>query len=277
MPTRAFFYAPHPDDETLSMGLAIIFHIMCGYHVHLISMSKGGVTPESVKLTGGQNCGWHGYRHDNVRENYTVPTQADIAEIRFRETASAFGAMSTGSMVSGIAPGELHHEFGGLPDLYGGGGATGTPPTQAGIDAAQEVMQMYVTNYPNSLHFTMSESDRHPDHAALGYALRNLKNADPMLVNSRFFVSRLYWNTGSGYPPEVLDAANGTLQWYGTGNTTFGTKKAEMDSILRNRVSPIFSAWNPAEGSYAIGYHQVVNQFATNFGPSASIANLIHA
>ncbi len=33
-----------------------------------------------------------------------------------------------------------------------------------------------------------------------------------------------------------------------------------------------YSAWSPAAGSYAIGYHQVAGQSSNNFGPSATIA-----
>jgi LmbE family N-acetylglucosaminyl deacetylase len=275
---KAFFYVPHPDDELLSMGLAIVHYLASGYEVHVVSMSRGGVTPASVKLDGVSTCGYHGYVHDPVDEHYTVPSVEQISEARISEAHQSVGVMASISPTS--TPGVVVHDEGNLADQYGG---PTLPPSPEGIAAAKAVMKGFIDANPNSSHFTMSESDQHPDHAALGIALRQLKNDPvygPPLANAKFFVSRLYWasSQASGqYPPEVLAASgNGaTLQWYGSSSTAFQNRKAEYDALLRS-AAKVYATWNPSVGLYAIGYHQVVNQFAKCFGPSASIANLCH-
>jgi LmbE family N-acetylglucosaminyl deacetylase len=276
---HVFWYSPHPDDETLSMGLAMMHFIASGYNVHLVSMNSGGALGVANTLNGTGPCSIptdHPYTHNPAREGYAPLTVTDIANARLKEARSAFGAMA---MLSSPTPGSIFHHAANLPDGFGSGQTSDStaPPTPEGIALAKGVIQSYVEAYPNSLHYTMSASDAHPDHAACGHALRELKNEDSTLVNSRFFVSRLYWNTGSGYPQAVLDEANGTLQWYGTGSSSFAARKSEYDAWLRTKVIVPYRAWNPAAGAFGIGYHQVPGQFTNNFGPSATIACLWHA
>lgn len=271
--TRVFFFEPHPDDATLSAGLALTSYLAGGCDVHVVGMSRGAVTPSSVKLDGSGICGYDGYTHNAAREGYAVPTADEIGTARVREARSALGAMATVSPSPGAPQGTVTYHEGGpdgfLPDGFGG--TYGQPPTADGIAAAKSVIQWYVENYTNTFFFTMSPTDNHPDHAACGQALRDLKNDEthgPALVNARFFVSKLYWDYDLN--PDV--AAQPGLAWVNAG-----PRKADCDAVLRNRVIRCFSAWNPAEGSFGIGYHQVVNQFANCFGTSVNIANLWHA
>ena len=266
--SRAVFYAPHPDDETLSMGLAMITFIAVGYDVHLVSMNKGGNGGPLGSFNGDNACNWsgeHPYTHNPSREGYTAHTATSLATARFLEARAALGAMATVTPSPGITLGNIYHHDGGLPDAFGN--------TPTAVADAQAVIASYVQDLPNSFHYTMSPTDDHPDHAACGQALRNLKTVDPSLANARFFVSRLYWATSQPngqYPADV--AAQPDLAWFNAG-----TRKAEFDAILRGRVVKAFNSWNPACGSYAIGYHQVVNQFLNNFGATVSIGNLWHA
>ena len=271
MPPRVFFYAPHPDDEILSMGLALCHFIASGYDVHVVSMSRGGVTAASIKLDGVQAatpkvCGWHGWIHNPEREGYTVPTDAEIGEARIKETRSALGGLSTITPSAGLTQGGLFHHEGGLGIDFG-------LDEVQGVADCKNIMQEKIDAYPNSLHYTMSQTDRHPDHAACGLALQELKAENPALVNSRFFVSRLYWNYDV-YPDVATQPG---LSWYGTSSNAFAARKSEYDARLRSRGIVSFSAWNPAGGAWAIGYHQVAGQFASNFGPQATIANLWHS
>lgn len=270
---RAFLYSPHPDDETLSMGLAMMHYIASGYEVHLVSMNSGGALGVANTLNGVTACTLadHGYTHNPSREGYAPLSVPDIGAARIKEARTALGAMA---MLSSPTPGTITHHTGNLPDGFGSGQTSDStvPPTPEGIALAKAVIKSYVDAYPNSFHYTMSESDDHPDHAACGYALRELKNENPSLINSKFFVSRLYWNTGSGYPQAVVDAANGTLAWFSAGS-----RKAEYDAWLRGKVIVPYKAWNPAAGAYGIGYHQVAGQFNNNFGSGVSIGNLLHS
>lgn len=287
--TRIVFFGPHPDDETLSAGLAMVSYLAGGCDVHVVGMSRGAVTAASVKLDGSGVCGYDNYTHNPVGEHYAVPTSDQIGTIRVNEAKSATGAMATITPSAGVSAGvmtyhEGHPTTGFLPDLYGSTGTNTIPGltcTADGVALAQTLIKNYVDNYSNTFFFTMSPTDDHPDHAACGQALRNLKNDNvnicpgsggltyaQALVNSRFFVSRLYWDYSKN--PDV--AAQPDLQWFNAG-----TRKTDCDNTLRNQVIRCYSAWNPAEGSFGIGYHQVVNQFLANFGPGVSIGNLWHA
>lgn len=296
--TRVFFYSPHPDDETLSMGLAMLHYIANGCDVHLVSMCNGEAAGVANTLNGVASgtavvCSTpadHPYIHSPAREGYPTLTAADIGDARILEARSTLGMMA---MVPPVTPGVLGtvtHHVAGLPAEFGdpGSGSSTSPPTAAGIAAAKAVIKGYVDSYPNSFHYTMSDADHHHDHAACGIALRQLKNDTvntipgtsltyhDALVNARFFVSRLYWaisQPDGHYQQDLLDAANGTLAWF----NYYGSRYTLYCDWLRNQVIKPYRAWNPAAGAYGVGYHQVVSQFTSNFGPSASIANLWHA
>jgi LmbE family N-acetylglucosaminyl deacetylase len=286
---RVFFYAPHPDDETLSMGLAMVWYIANGYDVHLVSMNSGGAIGVANTLNGVTACSTqsdHPYTHNPSREGYAPLSVSDIAAARILEARSALGAMAMIPPNAGVTPGMVTHHIANLPDMFGANGAASStaPVTPDGIAAAKAAMLPFVTDYPNSFHYTMSPADHHPDHAACGLALREIKAENPTLLGTpRFFVSRLYWAASQPdglYAADLLAAAggtpsspNGTLAWFNYS----GTRKAEFDAWLRTKVITPYRTWNPAAGSYGIGYHQVAAQFTANFGTGVGIGNLWHS
>lgn len=296
---RVFIYSPHPDDETLSMGLAMLHYIANGADVHLVSMSNGEAAGVANTLNGSANgtaivCSTpadHPYIHSPAREGYTPHTAASIGDARIKEARAALGAMA---MVPPVTPGVLGtvtHHVAGLPAEYGAPGSSSStaPVTPEGIAAAKAVIKEYVDEYPNSFHYTMSQTDDHHDHAACGYALRELKDDDTnkvpwaditykaALVNARFFVSRLYWalsQPDGHYPPDVASMPG--LAWF----NYYGSHYDRYCDWMRNQVIKAYRAWNPAAGAYGIGYHQVPTQFTRCFPPAGSVekqANLWHA
>lgn len=278
MPThQQVYYIPHPDDETLSMGLHIMDQISKGNPVHLVFMSRGANTGALSVLQGVKNglplpCGFHGWTHDPVREGYADELDGvDIAQSRINEGRSALGLMGTMPAMNGITPGALSWSESGLPDGFGS-----LPPTQTEVDAVKDVIRDRMAAYPNAFHYTMSASDQQDEHATCGKALRQLKNTEPSLANAKFFVSRLYWASSNGgvYPQYVLDEAAGSLQWY--DSVDVGNRYAELTGFLRTRVVPVYGAWNPKEGCLGIGRHSVNGQFNSNFAAGVTIANLIH-
>lgn len=285
---KLFVYAPHPDDEMLSMGLAILHYIASGYEVHLVSMNSGGALGVANTLNGTTHCSLgteHPYTHDPDREGYVDFTVPDVSAARILEARSSLGAMAMFPPINPAAPGAVVHHAAGLPDGFGG--PPDGPVSAAGVAMAKDVIKSFIDANPNSTHFTMSDSEAtllpdkgHPDHGACGQALRELK-LDPVygppLANAKFFVSRLYWAPpGGSYPPEVLAAAAGSLQWFGSGSNSYLAHKAAYDSWLRGQVYPVWKAWNPAGGSFAVGYHQVPGQFINNFAAGVSMGNLTH-
>lgn len=285
--THVFLYGPHPDDETLSMGVAALHYISNGFPVHLVSMTSGGAAGISNTLNGSTACtcpGDHPYVHNPAREGYELHTVESIAAGRIAEARSALGAMSMVPPIAGIAPGAVYHHVGGLLDGFGNpdSGSSTAPVTRAGIDAAKAVMLPFIQDYPNSFHYTMSPADHHKDHAACGLALREIKAENPTLLGvPRFFISRLYWTVTDGlYAADLRAAAggtaadpNGSIDWF----TAAGSRTPVYADWLRNRVIKAYRAWNPAGGSYSMGYHSVAAQFESNFAPGVSVGNLWHA
>jgi LmbE family N-acetylglucosaminyl deacetylase len=271
--TEVFIYPPHPDDLELTLILMALWHIACGYPVHVVNMTRGEVTPESIRLGDGRVCYWHGYVHDPVRENFTVPTTEQIGEIRLAEQATSLRALGMFPTNAGTPRNTVTQHSADLPTGFGGSGGVASA---AGIATAQNVIQGYVDQYPDSLHFTMSPTDDHPDHAATGQALRNIIAANGgqngPLSNSRFGVSRLYWDYNDN--PDVL--AQPGKQWYGSNNAAFLARKPEMDRFIREVIVPIWTSWCPEKDIISVGYHQVINQFKANFAPGVSIGNLTH-
>jgi LmbE family N-acetylglucosaminyl deacetylase len=290
--THVFLYSPHPDDETLSMGVAALHYISNGFPVHLVSMTSGGALGVANTLNGSAlgspiTCSApadHPFVHNGAREGYAPHTEETVAAGRIAEARSALGAMAMVPPIAGVTPGAVYHHVGGLLDGFGnpGSGSSTAPVTREGIDAAKAVMLPFVTDYPNSFHYTMSPADHHKDHAACGLALREIKAENPSLLGTpRFFISRLYWTvTNDLYAADLRAAAggtagdpNGSIDWF----TAAGTRTPVYADWLRNHVIKTYRAWNPAAGSYGMGYHSVAAQFESNFGASASVANLWHA
>lgn len=291
--TKVFFYSPHPDDETLSMGLAMLYYIANAMEVHLVSMTNGSALGVANTLNGSTDTGTpvactisdHPYIHSPAREAYPLEggatrlTVDDIGLLRNQEARSALSMMAMVPPVTAGVTAPIYHHIENLPgDFAGGGSLSSTAPvTTEGIALAKERILPYVQNNPNSFHYTMSPADHHHDHAACGLALREIKNENPTLLGTpRYFVSRLYWaitQPDGKYQQDLLDAAGGTLAWFNYS----GARYTDYCNWLRNQVIPVYRAWNPAAGAYGVGYHQVAAQFSSNFGPSASIANLWHA
>ena len=295
---RVFLYSPHPDDELLSMGLAIVYYLANGVDVHLVSMNNGGAIGVANTLNGATGCSVpadHPYTHSPTREGYPTLTVADIAAARILEARSTLGAMAMVPPSTATA-GSITHHVADLPDGFGG--PAHNPPTAQGVVLAKGIIKSFVDTYPNSFHYTMTDAEAldgmasdggpgHPDHAACGCALRELKQSTALapgmggltyaqaLTGARFFVSRLYWATSrpdTKYPAPLLDVANGTLQWFNTGS-----RYADYCNWIRGQVLKPYKAWNPAAGAYGVGWHQVPSQFNSNFGTGVSIANLWHA
>lgn len=244
-----FIIEPHADDFLISMGQATAHYYGGNYNVHLLTMTRGGSGGVLDDLAGDVVCSSHGYRHNPAKEGYTAPAEADFGDLRLAESRAALGAIA--GAVTGT--GTVDHACGNLSDGFGG--PAGGPPTAAGIAAAQAVIKQYVDTYANGTTFfhTMSPTDNHPDHAACGQALRNLKN-DPaysaIVSGSRFFVSRLYWADA-----DVI--AEGTTTFPATAS-----RKAEYDKACRV-AAKAYAAWQPPK-TLAVGYHQVINQMYTN-------------
>lgn len=283
--------SPHIDDDTITMALPLTNWAGRGDNIHVAFMNRGGTATVRPYINGTSGCNCHPWKHNPVREGYEpLLTTEQVGEARLLEAKSMMSALSTVPTLTGVPQGNLTWSEGGLVDNFGG---TTLPPLESGIDAAEQAIRLLVERFPNAFFYTMSEGDASPDHRACGIALRRLMNSDDivpgttktyaqLLVNARFFVSRLYWpaSNGGSYPQAVLDAAgvdeNGVsrLAWY--NSATVGSRFDEYCGYIRTRLVPAYTSWLPAQGVFGIGNHSVHAQFASNFGTGVSIATVWH-
>jgi LmbE family N-acetylglucosaminyl deacetylase len=223
----AVFYAPHADDETLSMGVDVGNHLLAGRSVVLVLMTQG-CSPGLLGILGGTTrCGWHGGDHAPDAEAYADGERLDVAAVgraRVAEFTSAAGAYRL------LAGGALQVRVEGLPD----GGVS--------VEAATAVITAMEAAHPGASHKTMTPQDTEPDHAACGLALQQLRNAG--------VVSDARWYVRTAQVPSV------------TGVTCRRVRPA-TDAVAAavRRAATCYQAWNPAGGSYAVGYHSVRASF----------------
>lgn len=114
------------------------------------------------------------------------------------------------------------------------------------LDEVKSLVMEYAQKYPGSSYKAMSQHDGSLSHSISGQALVDLYN-QKAITDVRLYVSRNDWNRVK---------VGSTV----TANTSqaFRVKKAAF----------VYQAWNPAVGSFAIGYHSVSPQF------NAMLANI---
>src|SRR4029453_4981728 len=67
---RAVFFAPHPDDETLGMGVAVANHVAAGRQVRVVAVTGGGASATRLNLNGSDVAPWWGVPHNPAQEGY---------------------------------------------------------------------------------------------------------------------------------------------------------------------------------------------------------------
>lgn len=272
------FASPHADDELLSFGYGLTYYARAGFNIHALLMSRGPVTAASLKLDGSAPCNWHPYTHEPQFEGYDLPTLDDIGAARWNEFKASVYAMTRIAPAQAGVTGEAYFYEGGLGTNYGcnGCGSSTAPVTRQAVDAARAVLEPWVLSLPPNTHIrTMSPTDDHPDHAAVGIAAYEMSQ-DPAwssrMGDLMFAVSRLYWG-----PPRPADVLAEPCSWF-PADTGLGPNNSIYNAIvahLRTVVVPSYGAWCPP-GSWAVGQHSTASQFNSNFGPSASVSNLWH-
>jgi LmbE family N-acetylglucosaminyl deacetylase len=228
---RAVFFAPHPDDETLAMGVGVANHVAAGRQVHVVAVTGGGASGTRFSINGSDVAPWWGLAHNPAQEDYAPLDVEAFKTARRAEFRAACGAL-------GVSPGNIH-----LYDLPDGG------VTVADVEAIISAD----FNWPGaSFKATSYRWSEHADHRACGQALKNRRTANPSVWgDSRWYVfSRAQW------PTAEPDASTG-----------YETPSSET---VRRRVlnaCRAYSGWMPRAGHFAIGYH---NAGPTHFLPLES-------
>lgn len=217
------FYAPHADDETLWMGQAIAHHAIVGREVHVVLCSTGIGSAALGAINGVTGNSWWGWHHDPAREGYTPLSEAEFGNARDREFLAACGQL-------GVQAANVHFASTRGNDIEPGWVAS--------------VIADMATKYPTAGHYTTWWGDDHPDHAAVGTALKELRLVDPVLYrDSRWMVK----------PAQASTA----------GARVYGLPAESAAEIKRMsiRAAWCYRAWAPPH-AYAIGYHSVANMFS---------------
>lgn len=197
----AVFFIPHQDDETLTMAADIRAHSVAGRQVVIVLVTDGSASRDRDAM-----C-------INKGVCLTVP------EFVTARNAEQFAA------IQHLAPGaQIFYEN------YQDGALTEAQATTA--------ISKYVSLFPNGSYKTMSWLDEHPDHIALGQALRTMDNAG-LIPNSdsRFEQFRAYWDS---MPMTGLFV--------------------DADATVAEAYDEYYY-WNPPIGRYAIGSQSVPEFF----------------
>ncbi|EQB21635.1 hypothetical protein UNSWDHB_1048 [Dehalobacter sp. UNSWDHB] len=157
----AIFYVPHPDDEVLNMGAAVLEAQNHNQPVVLVLLTKGAASGAFKEV------------NDRLAA-YALPpitlTQFTEARVRdFYESARYLGIQTDNIYVNDLPDGQV------------------TPAS------VREIILTFEAKYPQALHQAMSPSDTHPDHAASGTALRELQNEN-LISSCRYIISRPLWD-----------------------------------------------------------------------------------
>ena len=155
------FYAPHPDDETLSMCVLIANHVRVGRKVHVVLLSDGRTSGALAAVNARL-----------AAEHLPGLTLAQFGAARVREFRAACARL-------GVPAANVHHE--NLPGLLT-------------VASTTPVFRAYQARYPDAGHYTMSWTDPFGDHGGPGEALRRLRLADPVaFFDTRWVVYRIHW------------------------------------------------------------------------------------
>lgn len=244
----AIFYSPHADDETLSMGMAIAEHVAAGFDVHVVLMSYGENTTAVDIINGDQWCGIHQKTHNPSSEGFSRfgKNSRTLGQARAQEFTNACRAL-------GVPAKNIHTE----DAVWITSGQEHPLYSQT---AVQNVMLKYERLYPGAAHKTTSYYDGYidktgrecptPEHQLCGRALQYLAQHKMISdTDPRFYLTPLLWKYH-----DQLGYDDYNSKYVGT-----------VQTALRQ-----YGTWDPSRGSYAIGFHSVVDDFNIVFNHTAS-------
>jgi LmbE family N-acetylglucosaminyl deacetylase len=214
-PNPAIYFVPHQDDESLTMAADIRAHVKAGRKVILVMVTKGDATG-AWKPTMPLCATYH-----------VCLDSAGVIAARNREFIAAAARL-------GVPKADIR--WAGLQDGV-------LTFAQAGTLIGQ-----YVRAYPGASFKTMSWLDDHPDHRALGEALRYICKTKHMIAGDdcRFEQFSRYWVTkpiaGGFVAPDdqVTAALNEYLLWDpDNGRYAIGGKFSVPGDFTRELGDPL--------------------------------------
>ena len=218
------YFAPHQDDELLTMGIDIAASVKNGYDVHVIMCTDGASSNVRLRLGNREFC-------EQCHEQHVFDlTKEDFTATRDQEFFGCCAAL-------GVKKENIHFADERIVD----GNVT--------LDAAKNIIKTFVdridadstvcTIYPND------PKEQHRDHRTLGLAAVELKNEGAIkhLVLMEEPYVAVVVDHAPGEEPKVFYAPD------------------DIAEQIEKAVSEYF-LWDPANKRYAVGYHSVPDEMS---------------
>lgn len=223
---KIIYFAPHQDDELLTMGVDICRNARKGHEVHVVLCTDGSKSNMRLVVGNGKACSKHEGLH-----LYNLSVEAFI-QARDREF--------TGSCLAlGVKPENIH--IAPTRDIDGS-------LTQSN---AQKIVRYYLDRLGADAlvctHSPLSGPKQHRDHRTLGQAVDSLLKQG-VIRKAKFFVEPYHYSYVEANPrplpgyPERISAS------------------ASVKEQVRQAIGS-YSRWDPEHGRYAVGYHSVTTEF----------------
>lgn len=220
------YFAPHQDDELLSMGIDICTSLQNRLDVHVILCSDGSKSSVRSTLNNGKPCAKHAGEHI-----YDLSVD-EFIQARDREFLGSCKALGVLDDNVHIAPNR---------------GIDGSLST----DLCEKIVREYLKQLGgDAIVCTIAPNNgrkQHRDHKALGKAVDNLLSKG-VIKEARFFVEPYHVAQITENPALVPVAP------------TITAAPAKTVEHIKAAIAS-YSYWNPDEQRYAVGYHSVTNEF----------------
>jgi len=220
------YFAPHQDDELLSMGVDICNSISKCKDVHVVLITDGAGSRVRNTLNNGKKCKKHPGEH--------------IYELSVEQFIKARDDEFTDScMALGVKKNNIH-----LPEIRGKDGGLVLSVVEKTIKRYVELIDK------DAVVCTISQNNgpkQHKDHKTLGRAVENLLNKG-IIRKRKLFIEPYHYE-------EIKDNARLIPV-----EPTIITAKKDVVEKIKSAIAA-YSYWNPQQQRYAVGYHSVTNEF----------------
>lgn len=222
------YFAPHQDDELLTMGIDICSSLRNNMDVHIVLCTDGSGSVIREKLGDGKTCKKHAGTH-----SYKLSAEDFVyaRDCEFQESCKFLGIIKQNIHIPAHRPAD--------------GKMT--------IAEAKRLMLHYISALGNNcIVCTIAPSNdnrQHPDHKVLGDAATELFN------NGKIGLLKLF------VEPYIADFQNTDSNEVKSEirPVTIFALKQEREKLKKATTS--YSTWNPEMGQYGIGYHSVTTEF----------------
>ena len=222
------YFAPHQDDELLTMGIDICNSLRNNLDVHVVLCTDGSGSVIREKLSDGKKCkkhkGTHSYR-------LSVEDFVYARDCEFQESCKSLGVKKQNIHIP--------------PHRSTDGKMT--------VDEAKSIMLQYINAMgKNCVVCTIAPSDnnrQHPDHKTMGEAATELYN-EGKIGFLKLFVEP--------YIADFQNNASNDAKSKFKPVTIFALQE-EREKLKQATLA--YSKWNPEMGRYGIGYHSVTTEF----------------